>query len=527
MLLAQRSPPHGGGQPGTRVTASATIRGEGFAVSVFVGLDGGATSTGPLPAVSSRSAWVAPVRQVPERTHDRLRWQRGFARAVVVGDVAAVVVAVVVYALVGSAEPVVVAEVGVFVLALSVGWLAASRAWDSTVLGQGTVEFTRLLNAVVGTAVTVGLLSLALQLPAGRPWAFGVIPLAGLLAALSRRGLRVGLHRRRRAGQAMRHVLAVGDERAVGELIARARRDPHNGLMITGVCTPAGAGTIADIPVIGDLDSVSALAGSGRYDAISVSHAPGWSSRRLQNLAWDLEGSPIELIVDPGIMEVAGPRLHIAAVDGMPLLRLTHPTFDGMSRMLKTAIDRLAALAILLATAPVMMALAVAVRLDGGPVLFRQTRVGLGGREFKMIKFRSMVVNAETLLPDMTALNEGAGPLFKMRRDPRVTPIGTFLRRFSLDELPQLFNVLGGSMSLVGPRPPLPSEVEGYARDARRRLLVKPGMTGLWQVNGRSDLSWEESVRLDVRYVENWSLALDAQILLKTIRAVLGGNGAY
>jgi lipopolysaccharide/colanic/teichoic acid biosynthesis glycosyltransferase len=177
--------------------------------------------------------------------------------------------------------------------------------------------------------------------------------------------------------------------------------------------------------------------------------------------------------------------------------------------------------------APPMLLVAVAVRLDGGPALFWQRRIGVGGREFRMVKFRSMAVDAEERLAELRERNEGFGVLFKMHDDPRVTRVGAVLRRYSLDELPQLFNVLAGSMSLVGPRPPLPSEVAGYATDARRRLLVKPGMTGLWQVSGRSDLSWEESVRLDLRYVENWTIALDAKILFRTVHAVVRGNGAF
>jgi exopolysaccharide biosynthesis polyprenyl glycosylphosphotransferase len=226
-------------------------------------------------------------------------------------------------------------------------------------------------------------------------------------------------------------------------------------------------------------------------------------------------------------MEIAGPRLHVANVDGLPFLQLTHPTFAGGSKLLKSAIDRTVALLILLLIWPIMLGLAIVVRGDGGPAFFRQTRVGLGGREFKLVKFRSMAVDAETRLADLQTSNEGAGLLFKMRDDPRITPIGRTLRRYSLDELPQLLNVLTGSMSLVGPRPPLPSEVAGYERAAQRRLLVKPGITGLWQVSGRSDLSWEQTIRLDLRYVENWTLALDAQILIKTVRAVVRGGGAY
>jgi exopolysaccharide biosynthesis polyprenyl glycosylphosphotransferase len=248
---------------------------------------------------------------------------------------------------------------------------------------------------------------------------------------------------------------------------------------------------------------------------------------RLQQLAWDLEGTRTQLVVDPGLMEIAGPRLHVANVDGLPLLRLTHPTFAGAPKLLKGAIDRLAALVLLLLVAPLLLGVAFAVRSDGGPAFFHQTRVGLGGKKFTVFKFRTMVVDAEERLAALHSLNEGAGLLFKMKDDPRITSIGRVLRRYSIDELPQLLNVLAGSMSLVGPRPPLPSEVAGYERAAQRRLLVKPGITGLWQVSGRSDLSWEQTVRLDLRYVENWTLALDAQILIKTVRAVARGGGAY
>jgi len=219
--------------------------------------------------------------------------------------------------------------------------------------------------------------------------------------------------------------------------------------------------------------------------------------------------------------------LHVDPVDGLPLLRLTRPTFAGVSWVAKHVVDRLGSALLLLLMAPLLLFIAIAVKLDGGPIFFRQTRVGRHGREFSMLKFRSMVVDAEQRLVSLRRANEGAGPLFKMKNDPRVTGIGAFLRRYSLDELPQLINVLTGAMSLVGPRPPLPREVATYGRDAQRKLLVKPGLTGLWQISGRSDLSWEESVRLDLRYVENWNLALDALILWKTFGAVTGSRGAY
>ncbi|MGH4001311.1 MAG: sugar transferase, partial [Pseudonocardiaceae bacterium] len=276
-----------------------------------------------------------------------------------------------------------------------------------------------------------------------------------------------------------------------------------------------------------DLDSVAKVAGSCQHRVVSVAPTPGWSSQRLHHLAWDLEGTGAELVVDPGLMEIAGPRLHVAAVDGLPLLRLTAPTFTGLPRVIKEVGDRLVAGLALLVIAPVMVALAIAVRSDGGPVFYRQSRVGKHGKHFPMIKFRSMVVDADQRRPEFADDNQGSGPLFKLHQDPRLTPVGAFLRKYSLDELPQLFNVLAGSMSLVGPRPPIPDEVACYSRDAQRKLLVKPGLTGLWQISGRSDLSWEESVRLDLRYVENWSLALDALIIWKTVGAVLRGTGAY
>jgi exopolysaccharide biosynthesis polyprenyl glycosylphosphotransferase len=286
-------------------------------------------------------------------------------------------------------------------------------------------------------------------------------------------------------------------------------------------------GTVLGVPVVGDLDGVAEAARAGDHRVVAVCPTPGWTSRRLHQLAWNLEDVTAELVVDPGLMEVAGPRLHVDPVDGLPLLRLTRPTFTGVPWVAKHVVDRLGSALLLILVAPLMLGLAIAIKLDGGPVFFRQTRVGRHGREFTMLKFRSMVVDAEQRLADLLAANEGAGPLFKMKQDPRITRAGAFLRRYSLDELPQLVNVLTGAMSLVGPRPPLPTEVATYGRDAQRRLLVKPGLTGLWQISGRSDLSWDESVRLDLRYVENWNLALDALILWRTLGAVMASRGAY
>ena len=477
-----------------------------------------------------------PVQQahspVPAPSSGRRRWQRRYAMAAATTDILALLLSSVLYDFFGSAGDLLVLKVGVQVVALSVVCLSLARAWDPSMLGQGSVEFTRLLRGFLATAVIIALFSLAVEMSELRPWVFAVLPTAGVFAALNRIGLRTWLHRRRRAGRAVAHVLAVGTEESVAALVERTHRSPQHGWLVTAVCTPTGAagdGTTAihGVPVVGDLDSVAPLAVAGGYDAVSVGQAPGWTPMRLHQLAWDLEGAGTELVVDPGLMEVAGPRLHVASVEGLPLLRLTHPSFAGFPKLLKGAFDRVAALFLLLLIWPVMFGLAVLVRSDGGPAFFRQTRVGCGGKEFTVYKFRSMAVDAEDRLAELQALNEGAGVLFKMKDDPRITRVGRFIRRYSLDELPQLFNVLNGSMSLVGPRPPLPREVAGYERAATRRLLVKPGITGLWQVSGRSDLSWEQTVRLDLRYVENWTMALDAQILIKTVKAVLRSDGAY
>lgn len=469
-----------------------------------------------------------------QRVVTRQLWEIRYAQAVTASDLMAMAVSLGMHKWWGHAPGYAHLRVtfGLILMVLTVTALGLSRAWDLSVLGQGSEEFRRLSRAAAGLAVVVGLVGLALKLPQVRPYVFGVVPIAFVLAAITRLIMRKVLHRRRRNGACMHEVLAVGTEEAVTDLISRTHRATHNGWMVRGACTPSGLDTninggIVGVPVVGDLDAVASVVATGQYRIVSVAHAPGWTPRRLHHLAWDLEGTGVELMVDPGLMEIAGPRLHVAAVDGLPLLRLTEPAFTGLPRMVKALSDRLGASLLLVLIAPVMIVLAIAVCSDGGPIFYRQSRIGKAGKPFMMIKFRSMVVNADQRQSELAADNQGYGPLFKLHEDPRVTRTGRFLRKYSLDELPQLFNVLSGSMSLVGPRPPLAAEVAHYCRSAQRKLLVKPGLTGLWQISGRSDLSWEESIRLDLRYVENWSLALDLLIIWKTVGAVIRGTGAY
>jgi len=326
-------------------------------------------------------------------------------------------------------------------------------------------------------------------------------------------------------------VLLVGRGGAVLELARQLRRETFAGLEVVASCvTEADRARVREahgLPVAG-LDDVVSMARRHRVDTVAVTSSSETAAEYLRRLSWQLEGTGIELLVAPGLVEVAGPRLHIRPLEGLPLLSVELPRFEGWQRVVKGAVDRTIAATVLVLLAPVLLGVVLAVRLSSpGPVFYRQQRIGVGGRAFTMLKFRSMVADADVRREALRNDNISDGLLFKMRDDPRVTPVGRWLRRFSVDELPQLFNVLTGSMSLVGPRPPLPDEVARYDSSVSRRLLVKPGLTGLWQISGRSDLPWEEAVRLDLRYVENWSLALDALILWKTGRAVLTSSGAY
>ncbi|MFF8774336.1 sugar transferase [Kitasatospora sp. NPDC015120] len=415
---------------------------------------------------------------------------------------------------------------------LVLGSLAVTRSWVPAVLGQGAEEFRRLGRALFTAAVVLSLGGIALTSHNIKLWIFVAIPAITAVTMTERYLLRVWLHRRRNEGRCLRPVLAAGSPATVRDLIARTRKFPHLGWKVEAVCTPYTLGPGGDrldgVPVVGRLSDVANHVRRDGFRVVAITPDPYWTPDRLQRLAWNLEGGDAEMVVAPVLMEVAGPRLHVDAVLGIPMLRVSMPTFTGGPRAVKEVVDRLGAVILLILFAPLMVFVGLLVMADSeGGAFYRQPRVGKDGRQFTLVKFRTMTAGADRARAELAARNEGAGLLFKLRRDPRVTRVGGVLRRYSIDELPQLFNVLAGSMSLVGPRPPLPEESAAYGPDIRRRLLVKPGLTGLWQISGRSDLPWEEAVRLDLRYVEDWSLALDAVILWKTLRAVLQGQGAY
>ncbi|MFL9684524.1 sugar transferase [Streptomyces sp. KL110A] len=415
---------------------------------------------------------------------------------------------------------------------LVLGALAVSRSWAPAVLGQGAEEFRRLGRSLFMATVALALGGIALTSRNIKLWIFVAIPAIALVTMTARYLLRLWLHKQRKEGRCLRPVLAAGSRATVRDLITRTRKFPHLGWRVDAVCTTPELGPDGDqldgVPVVGRLADVANHVHRDGFRVVAVTPDPHWSPNRLRRLAWNLEGSDAEMVVAPVLMEVAGPRLHVDAVLGIPLLRVSMPAFTGGRRAVKEVVDRLGAAVLLVLFAPLMLLVGLLVLTDSrGGVFYRQRRVGKDGREFMILKFRTMVAGADRARQELAGLNEGAGLLFKMRQDPRVTRVGSVLRRYSLDELPQLVNVLTGSMSLVGPRPPLPEESAAYNADIRRRLLVKPGLTGLWQISGRSDLSWEEAVRLDLRYVEDWSLALDTVILWKTLRAVIHGQGAY
>ena len=420
-----------------------------------------------------------------------------------------------------------------FTLALPALWccsVALAGGYEPRFIGVGSDEFRRVMNAALSLTACVAIASYALKADFARGYVAVTMPSLAILDLAARYGLRKRLHRRRSRGACMQRVVAVGHPQAVADLVGTLRREKYNGLSVVAACLPGRAvlDEIAGVPVCGGLGSVSAAVGMFGADTVAVLACPEMNGVRLRELAWELEATGTDLCVAPALMDVAGPRTTIRPVAGLPLLQVDHPELAGGKQLVKALFDRTFAGLALILLAPLFLVIGAAIRInDHGPVFFRQTRVGRDGQTFRLFKFRTMVVDAEEHRTRLEAFNEGAGVLFKMRRDPRVTKVGAWLRRWSLDELPQLLNVLVGDMSLVGPRPALPREVARYGDHMRRRLVVKPGITGLWQVNGRSGLSWEEAFRLDLRYVDNWSLALDLQILWKTWSAVIHGHGAY
>ncbi|GAB2590234.1 sugar transferase [Microlunatus antarcticus] len=466
-------------------------------------------------------------------------WARRYVAAltawdVLVGATAALVPSIISETLSSSAVRILVlGAIGAVVWPLAVG---AMKGYQRRAVGVGSDEVHAVLRAwvavVVAGAVSAELVPALLETERDALLKLAVTgtPFAVALSVGGRFAARKFLHRQQRAGRLVRRVVVAGSAAAASQLIQRLANESECGMTVVGVCVPDAevAGLVGlQVPVLGDLRHVGTALKEHACDTVAVTSDDATRFTYLRELSWSLEGSGVEMLVDPGLVEVAGPRMHIRPLVGFPLLHIEEPHFTGPRRAVKRTTDILLTGVGLLVISPLMLLIALAIKLqDGGPVIFAQTRIGRSGAEFTMYKFRSMRIGAENELASLMERNQGKGGLFKLSDDPRITRLGRFLRSFSLDELPQLLNVLNGTMSLVGPRPHLAHELALMPAHSSRRALVTPGLTGLWQVSGRSHLEGDAAVQLDLRYVENWSLTLDLLILWKTFSAVLRRVGA-
>jgi len=407
---------------------------------------------------------------------------------------------------------------------LSVAWLIALALWgtrQARVIGYGVTEYRLVLAASVQLFGLVAIVAYLTSADLSRGYFLLCLPLGCAALLLGRVLCRRWLTRRRRAGAMTTRVVLIGSTEENRRVVDELSRQPVAGIQIVGEQSLARATSGSTWTEdhaqllrqrLADLDA----------DGVLVSGGAVLDANDIRRIGWNLDPARQHLIVAINLTDVAGPRLHTRPVAGLPLVHIETPQFSASQRLRKRAFDIAGAGILLLALSPVFTLLALLVRLSGpGPILYRQQRVGQGGAPFGMLKFRSMVDGADGRLQELLAEQGRADtPLFKVDNDPRITPVGRWLRKHSLDELPQLFNVLRGQMSLVGPRPQRDAEVEFYDDDAHRRLIVRPGMSGLWQVSGRSALAWDDAIRLDLFYVENWSFVGDLAILLRTFKAV-------
>lgn len=415
---------------------------------------------------------------------------------------------------------------------LVVSWVVVMGAADTRglqVIGVGLEEYRRIIVASLMLFGGIAIMSYMLEWRLSRSLFLTTLPLGIALLVLGRWGLRKQLHRLRRQGRALTRTVVVGTSHAVADVVAQLRRGIIAGYGAVAVHLTDGVGQAAEVGL--DLPSYDGPAfrselNRGAIGAVILTD--GLNRDQTRRLAWQLENRPIQMMFVPRLVDVAGPRMQVREAEGLSFVHVDLPRFTGAKLAMKRAFDILFSAVALTLLAPVFLVIAVLIKCDdGGPVFFRQQRVGRYGEPFTIHKFRTMCVDAEAKIDALIAANGGAALLFKLEDDPRITPIGKFLRKYSLDELPQFWSVLRGGMSVVGPRPQVSREVAEYSDVHHRRLLIKPGITGLWQVNGRSELSMDESIRLDLRYVENWSLVGDTTLIIKTIGVVLRSGGAW
>jgi exopolysaccharide biosynthesis polyprenyl glycosylphosphotransferase len=494
--------------------------------------------------VIDRAAAVTIPGLLPSRVFERTQWQRQYAAKLRATDTIVVCAAVALaqYARFGptlSPPGYLKYYVPGFSVLFIVIWLlalAGFRSRSPRLTGTGIEEYRRVLAASFWTFGALAIVTLLLKLDIARGYLAVDLPAGALGLALNRAIWRGYLARKRANGRYQTAVLAIGELDAVETLANELVRNPMDGYHVVGVAVPGYGAPQGEhitvsgrmVPIIGgETHALEAIRRCGA-DTVAIAGTEHFGVRGIRRLLWDLEPMGVDLVVSTGVMDVALSRLVVRPTAGLPLLHIEKPQYHGAQRFEKRAFDFCFALAALIATLPIFLITAIAIKITSrGPVFYSSERIGIDGKPFAMLKFRTMVENADKQLPQLLDANENDGLLFKIRNDPRITPIGRVLRRFSIDELPQFINVLRHEMSVVGPRPPLRREVEAYDCDVIRRLLVMPGVTGLWQVSGRSDLSWNEATRLDLSYVDNWSMVGDIVIIAKTLEAVFRRKGAY
>lgn len=416
----------------------------------------------------------------------------------------------------------------VFIVVLWMITLAVSDTRSDRVVGVGDLEYRRVVNSSLMVFGLIAIGAFLLKVEASRGYLLIALPGGIILLVITRFFWRIWLRNKRRKGEYTARVLLVGSEKSIKHVAGELERTKGAGYTVAGACVSAHDASgqslgAAGIPVLGGTGSVESALRLTGADTVVITSTDQLGPQRVKQISWALEAGKQHLVLAPSITDIAGPRIHTRPVAGLPLMHVETPRFSPGQRFVKRMTDIFGSAGILLVLSPVLLVISLLVMITSGrPVIYKQARIGRHGKEFRMWKFRSMIPDAEAKLQSLLDLQDSGNAVqFKMTNDPRITPVGRVLRKYSLDELPQLFNVLGGSMSLVGPRPPIQREVEQYEDHVHRRFLVKPGMTGLWQVSGRSSLSWEDSVRLDLSYVENWSFTSDVLILMKTFKAAL------
>jgi exopolysaccharide biosynthesis polyprenyl glycosylphosphotransferase len=488
----------------------------------------------------------APL-EVPTMTVTRTRWERRLGRRVRISDAVVVAIAVaiahVVRYFVLPVPPEALLVRGPSFLDTSItlfaGWmiaLAVFRTRDPKVLDSGTSQYQAVARATFTLFAWLAIVALLFKWHPSRGFIAMSFTLGLGLLFLERRAWRTWVLRQRRKGRGLAKVLVIGGVRSAKTMTLRFSADSGSGFRVVGVWVPDRVAAPDErfhveetaVPVMGTESDLGQALAVDSVDTVVVTDTEHLGHDGMRELAWALEDRDVNLLVAPNVVDVAGPRVHLEAHGNMPLIYLSGPSYSRARTLRRAAFDRTFAFLVLLASSPVLLLAVLAIRLTGrGPIFYRSERIGTHGVPFQMLKLRTMVHGADQMLEELEHHNDASGPLFKVRDDPRVTRVGRILRRYSIDELPQFVNVLRGDMSVVGPRPPLRAEVDAYSDHMRRRLLVKQGVTGLWQVSGRSDLSWEDSIRLDLDYVENWTMLRDLQIIVRTARAVLASHGAY